>query len=555
MASTSGGADQKPNGSNAKMKVNFQKKDKSSEWSVASNRRARNSSKNSESVPVSPNLQFIIDSQPQLPLSGTQFEFNAQNKDYNSNINRSTAIANDTSVVGNSSTDMDLDTNINNDSNYYNKETVKVITMPSGEKEDVNLKRFSNSFSGPVYVIIQSMDNSLNLGKLHPMKIGKILYKAVCGIAEIKSIGERVRVTFDSTINANACLESKLLAPLGLKALIPASLIYSFGVIRLDTTISESEFFEGLECKYPVISFRRISSRVEDNSLVPSRLVELKFLSSKLPDRITVFKVFLPVSPSVRSSVQCSNCVRFGHTSKFCRSKSRCSHCGELGHKYESCSSVNATEPQCIFCKGDHPSTNRNCPEWTKQKDIKKVMAVENISYSDAIRKINNNFVSKAFSYAHVSAKPPYYQSPSVSNPLSYDPSSLPNSNLFPTLPPAPAVNNNSFVYKRKKNNNTRSWQKSNISNFPGLADASNTFVSPNGAFLSYVESNKNVAINNPTSNSLSSLPLSEVSSALSNHLSAAMTDNNWSKSAASLSQIIESLLTNILSASPAELN
>lgn len=79
--------------------------------------------------------------------------------------------------------------------------------------------------------------------------------------------------------------------------------------------------------------------------------------------------------------------------------------------------------------------------------------------------------------------------------------------------------------------------------------------MSPNGAFLSYVESNKNVAIKNSVSNSSPSLSLLEVSSALSNQLSAAMTDNNLSKSYSSLSQIIESLLTNILSASPAEIN
>lgn len=143
-------------------------------------------------------------------------------------------------------------------------------------------------------------------------------------------------------------------------------------------------------------------TQVEDGSPVPSRLVELQFQSSKRPVRITAFKVLLSVSSCIRFPVQCLNRFRFEHTSKFCRSEIRCSHCGELGHKYESCSTVNATELQYIFCKGDHLSTNWNCPEWTKQKDIKKVMAVENISYSDVVGKINNNFISDAFSYAKV---------------------------------------------------------------------------------------------------------------------------------------------------------
>lgn len=58
-------------------------------------------------------------------------------------------------------------------------------------------------------------------------------------------------------------------------------------------------------------------------------------------------------------------------------------------------------------------------------------MAVENISYSD-VRKINNNFVSKAFSYAQVSAITPGYQPTTVSNnPPFYDLSILLNGNLF----------------------------------------------------------------------------------------------------------------------------
>lgn len=191
------------------MKVDLKKNNKSAEWSVISNRQAHNSSKNSYSVSVSPNIQFIIDSQPQLPLTGTQFEFNLQNNNYNLNMISSRIVTNDPIAVENSATNTELDTNVINAFNYHSNESVKQIAMSSREKEDVNL-RFPDTFSGPIYVIIQSMDDGLNPGNLHPMNIGKMQYKTVYGIVEIKSIDERVRVIFDSIINANACLQSKL---------------------------------------------------------------------------------------------------------------------------------------------------------------------------------------------------------------------------------------------------------------------------------------------------------------------------------------------------------
>lgn len=94
----------------AKIKVDLQKNNKSSQSSVASNRRARNSSKNSDLIPVSSKFQFIINSHPQLFLTGTQLEFLVQNSNYNLDMNSSMVIANDPIAVKNSTTCIELDT-------------------------------------------------------------------------------------------------------------------------------------------------------------------------------------------------------------------------------------------------------------------------------------------------------------------------------------------------------------------------------------------------------------------------------------------------------------
>jgi len=39
------------------------------------------------------------------------------------------------------------------------------------------------------------------------------------------------------------------------------------------------------------------------------------------------------------------------------------------------------TDPNCLYCKLLHLSTDRDCREWITQMDIKKIMATENISY------------------------------------------------------------------------------------------------------------------------------------------------------------------------------
>lgn len=254
-----------------------------------------------------------------------------------------------------------------NDNIAVNSNVISENNSPKGNiTNDPNLLSFSNSCSGLIYVIIDSTDKSLHPGKLHPMKIGKLLHNLIKGITEIKPTGSRVRLTFNNIINANACLSSSMLLDLNLKALIPASLVYSFGVIRLDHSISESEFFEGLESEVHIANFRRISTRQNDGSLSPSKLVELKFLSSTLPTRLSVFKVFMSIAPSIRSPVQCSNCLRFGHTSRFCRSRLRCSHCADTTHNVLTCPIADATVPCCLYCNGEHLSTSRECPKWNK---------------------------------------------------------------------------------------------------------------------------------------------------------------------------------------------
>ncbi|KAL4082577.1 hypothetical protein QTP88_027607 [Uroleucon formosanum] len=72
--------------------------------------------------------------------------------------------------------------------------------------------------------------------------------------------------------------------------------------------------------------------------------------------------------------------------------KPKCSHCGLNDHSLTTCPSMNATDPVCIFCKLPHPSTDRNCQEWSFQRDVKKIMATENVPFREAVSLKKNNY-------------------------------------------------------------------------------------------------------------------------------------------------------------------
>jgi len=69
------------------------------------------------------------------------------------------------------------------------------------QNSDINLLSFFIFYSGPIHIIIDAVDKNLHFGKLHSMKVGKLLHNQAHGIVEIKPIGARIRVTFGTTVN------------------------------------------------------------------------------------------------------------------------------------------------------------------------------------------------------------------------------------------------------------------------------------------------------------------------------------------------------------------
>jgi len=376
-----------------------------SNYTLVVNKKNLRKSNSNLLTPTSPGLQHIIDNTPVLITSPSTFSY----------ID-SAPIENNPSVDSVIKNGLSID-NVNDPtSNSVPDINSTPLTSPihtTISSNDINMlsqrtqPTFSSDYIGPVMILVECIDLNKNLGNWHPIKAAKFFSTNFTGITNIKPAGsKKIKISFDSISNGNLCLLSDALNEHGFTASIPSNLIYSFGIIKLDPDVSEDDFRDGVQSSFPIVSFKRISIK-KDGNIVPTRIVELKFLSPKLPQHITVYNMIFDVNPSIRSPVQCNRCLRYGHTQKFCRSDPRCGHCGGSKHSITDCPTIHASDPICLFCKLPHVATDRSCPEWSAQKDIKKIMATENISYKDALDFKKNKCYTSAFKYSDIANSQP----------------------------------------------------------------------------------------------------------------------------------------------------
>lgn len=432
MSSSSGGVPrtgQKPNTSKLKTSLSINH-DPDSDWLTQTSKKSRKSTLKASS-PVSPSLQQIISNPPLLITNDTAFNYNNNNL-LSPSDNASTAMLTDCNVNASNTVDSIPvspipSTTADNHSTSFSPANMDYQHINHYNSQNSPLRLFSHDYSGPVIILVECVDPSKNLGNWHPLKAAKFFSANFKGIINIKpASSNKIKITFNSVTNGNLCLNSNILSINGFTATIPSTLIYSFGIIKIDNSFSEEDFRDGLQSSVPVVTFKRISVK-KDGATIQTRIVELKFAAPKIPSHISIYNMLFDVQPSIRSPVQCNRCLRFGHTQKFCRSKPRCSHCSGDDHSFNVCPSAPTTDPICIFCSLPHLATDRSCREWLFQKEIKKIMATENLSYREALDFKKNNYLTSAFKYSEIVNR----QSPPVEN--TSVPTSLSNAD-FPNL-------------------------------------------------------------------------------------------------------------------------
>ena len=244
---------------------------------------------------------------------------------------------------------------------------------------------------GPYVVILESLDQ--NIGNLHPIVIGKKFKEhGIKNVLRIKKKGKnRVAVDFITVNEANTILESKILKELNVKAYIPISLVTCKGIARgIHTSVDTKEFVDEAESLIKIIEARRIKKRSKNaeglEELVDTEDMVVTFRGTTLPKYIKIHLFETKIQLYIPQPMQCKNCLRYGHSGNQCRGRKRCSRCGEE-HEHDACTN----EISCVFCKTNHVATSKTCDEFIRQKNIKRLMAENNISYFEARKLMPKN--------------------------------------------------------------------------------------------------------------------------------------------------------------------
>ncbi|XP_026482704.1 uncharacterized protein LOC113390830 [Ctenocephalides felis] len=291
-----------------------------------------------------------------------------ENKEENSNL-----------ASNNSDTTMEITKDLISDDNINDQNKSDGRVNPLN-----NLIRFEGCDMGPYTIFVESKDK--NIGRLHPMALGKIIHNAGAyfkfGLTEVSVIGKnKVKMEFKSARVANKILDDKILEKNNLKAYIPKYLLARHGIIfDVDANLSEQEIINAIETDIPIIDVVCLRPKNNNTIKYSSQCVKLTFRGTSLPNKVAIHSVKCEVRPFVQKVVQCYKCCRFNHVKDQCRGKERCMKCsGEYNAKI-----CIASKFLCALCNGDHPANDKECTVFIKNKKIKEIMAWQNLAYHEA---------------------------------------------------------------------------------------------------------------------------------------------------------------------------
>lgn len=281
-----------------------------------------------------------------------------------------------------------------NESSHPRSPKVATINDPNpNQSPHVGRTLFESTDISPFIVHIQRQSSD-NATTLHPVAFGHFLKKSsfkniING--SLKRIGRnRLTLSFNNYLDANAFIKDPCLTKQNFKAFIPTFSITRMGLVRgVPTERSVEDIIENISVPIgcgKVIKARRLNYKVHGTTPVwkPSQTVVLTFDGQVLPKRVFLCYNSLPVELYTFPTIQCFNCCRFGHTKTQCRSAPRCYKCGQ-SHSADTFH-IEEDTASCFLCGGLHFATSKSCQEFERQKLIKAYMAQNCVSYIEALK-------------------------------------------------------------------------------------------------------------------------------------------------------------------------
>lgn len=236
----------------------------------------------------------------------------------------------------------------------------------------------------PRFLVLQDTDGNDFLSKLSPFAIAKGLTGLAGEPKTVKKITAGILVEVTKKSHALNLLKSTSIANTPIHVSEHRSLNTSKGVIRCRDIagMSEEDICEELHGQ-SVTDVKRIC---RDKGKTPTNTYILTFRKPSVPSNIKIGYLNAKVDAYVPNPLRCYKCQEYGHGSNKCSRNVRCSRCSK-DHSSEVCSTE---EPLCCHCSGKHPTSDRNCPRYLKEKEIVTLKYKENISFPEARRLVES---------------------------------------------------------------------------------------------------------------------------------------------------------------------
>lgn len=331
------------------------------------------------------------------------------------------------------------------------------ITKISANAQTEERKKYSYSYTDarPYEVHIQHK-NGYNVGNYNHLAIAKEVFNLkLDDVCKINKKGKnRISVEFKNFNNANNFLNNEILINKGYELFIPVNNIACRGVVRyVDKSITDEELIAYSKCKnlnIKILNAKRLNRKQIENNVIkyiPTGSVCFTFSGKNLPKEVAIYNLNMKTEPYISPVIQCFNCLRYGHTRAQCKGKSRCNRCGR-GHEEEG----DCLLPiKCVHCNStEHISTSKTCLEFSRQKQIKEIMALDNISYFDAQQRIPKSNDNRKPTYSYLLTEfPPLQTSSRLDTPTKNKPSYGETQKYSYT--PTPTFNNKNLTEQNKK--------------------------------------------------------------------------------------------------------
>ena len=223
--------------------------------------------------------------------------------------------------------------------------------------------------------------DSLSDPPLNSLSVGRILHKSFKDeILNCKKKGpSRTTILCKSAFSANKIVENLEKINSKLKAFIPNFRVIRLGIVRnIPLDILMEDLKEHAISSVPIINAKRFERKDQHGKFIPTSTVLLTFDDQTLPQEIKIFFNRCSVVPYFSQPKVCFGCFRHDHVKSICKNP-RCLHRGEKPHEGQSCPKINET-PFCLNCQGSQWVSNKKCPKFLDEQEIRKIFAFQNIN-------------------------------------------------------------------------------------------------------------------------------------------------------------------------------